>query len=264
MSPDISESQLVLPALYVLQNNGGIATTTILINEIRELLNPSGHDAEIIDGRNDDYYSQKVRNLKSHNTLIKLGFASYANRAYSLTPQGYKYLVKNLGQFLYGIRSDFELDDKLEFFRKLASSSTKAIIPMYEDLDMAVMLTEGYTKKIHKEVVVRSQKLRDYAYQYFNDNCISYCHCCHFDANSFYGSDLSKGYVEIHHIKPISAYIDEDFEQTLGSAISNVIPVCANCHRIIHRSPKVCLAIPTIVTAIKTNGYFNSKNRITF
>ena len=67
-----SESELIVPALKILANpihrEEGVTTTT-LIGELRTKLKPSGHDVEIIDGRSDDYFSQKVRNLKSHNTL---------------------------------------------------------------------------------------------------------------------------------------------------------------------------------------------------
>ncbi len=67
-----SESELVVPALKILAdpiNREEGVTTTMLISELRAMLNPSGHDIEIIAERADDYFSQKVRNLKSHNTL---------------------------------------------------------------------------------------------------------------------------------------------------------------------------------------------------
>lgn len=32
-------------------------------------MNPSGEDCKILSGRGDDKFSQKVRNLKSHNSL---------------------------------------------------------------------------------------------------------------------------------------------------------------------------------------------------
>ncbi len=74
-----SESELVLPALATLIERGrssGMGTTE-LIAALRERLKPNGADLVILKGRNDDHFSQKVRNLVSHNTLVKKGLATY-------------------------------------------------------------------------------------------------------------------------------------------------------------------------------------------
>ena len=57
-----SEPDLIIPSLIELQNNIRGLTTTQLIAKLRSRLKPTGHDIEIIKGRNDDYFSQKVRN----------------------------------------------------------------------------------------------------------------------------------------------------------------------------------------------------------
>ena len=56
----------------------GIATTELL-SELREVLRPSGGD---------DKFSQKVRNLKSHDTLERNGFATYFDGRYKITLLG--------------------------------------------------------------------------------------------------------------------------------------------------------------------------------
>ena len=61
----IEEKMLILPALYIVKRNGK-ATTSDLIAELTYVFNPSGEDAEILVGRNDTKFSQKVRNLVSH------------------------------------------------------------------------------------------------------------------------------------------------------------------------------------------------------
>ena len=73
-----SENDLIFPALQLLNQalHRGLSTTE-LIEQLRQRLQPTGHDIEIIKGRKDDYFSQKVRNLKSHNTLTKKGLATY-------------------------------------------------------------------------------------------------------------------------------------------------------------------------------------------
>ncbi len=94
-----SENELVIPALKVLYDNRPRkTTTTTLIRRLREELNPTGDDLEILSNRNDDKFSQKVRNLKSHNNLVKKGLANYKNGEWEITEKGINYL-KNRNRF---------------------------------------------------------------------------------------------------------------------------------------------------------------------
>lgn len=63
-----SEDQIAKVAVKVIENNPGIRTSE-LIDEVRRIMKPSGEDLDILEGRNDDKFSQKVRNLKSHDTI---------------------------------------------------------------------------------------------------------------------------------------------------------------------------------------------------
>ena len=87
-----SEPDLIIPSLVELNNNPNGLTTTQLIAKLRSRLNPIGHDVEIISGRNDDYFSQKVRNLKSHDTLTNRGLATYDGKLWKSTDKGKDYL----------------------------------------------------------------------------------------------------------------------------------------------------------------------------
>jgi len=93
----ITEKELILPSLYLLNmEENKILSTTALINKLRILLKPDEEDLAIISGRSDDKFSQKVRNLKSHNTLTKLNFCSYQDNQFTLTKAGEEYLIHNL------------------------------------------------------------------------------------------------------------------------------------------------------------------------
>jgi hypothetical protein len=76
----LSEPDLILPALLVLDEAHGPLSTTQLNERLRRLLKPSGEDLEILAGRQDDKFSQKVRNLRSHQTLEAPGYATYESR----------------------------------------------------------------------------------------------------------------------------------------------------------------------------------------
>lgn len=66
-----SEDQIVPVVLEIIKDQPGIRTSE-LIDEARRIMKPSGEDLEILDNRNDDKFSQKVRNIKSHDTIESL------------------------------------------------------------------------------------------------------------------------------------------------------------------------------------------------
>lgn len=55
------------------------------------------------------------------------------------------------------------------------------------------------------------------------------CEVCEFDFKKIYG-DLGEGYIECHHITPISQYNDMK-----NTKLEELILVCSNCHRMLHR-----------------------------
>lgn len=55
------------------------------------------------------------------------------------------------------------------------------------------------------------------------------CVVCGFDFESKYGA-VGSGYIEVHHLKPISQ-TDDEHEVTAD----DLIPLCANCHAMAHR-----------------------------
>ncbi len=63
-----SERDIIPVALEVIKANHGIRTSE-LIDMVRSKMKPSGEDLEILNNRNDDKFSQKVRNIKSHKSL---------------------------------------------------------------------------------------------------------------------------------------------------------------------------------------------------
>lgn len=89
-----TERELILPALALLDQSAEGLTTSDLIRELTVILKPDGHDDEILAGRNDTYFSQKVRNLVSHRTLVGPGLETYdpALQHHAITRAGSRYL----------------------------------------------------------------------------------------------------------------------------------------------------------------------------
>ena len=86
----ITETELLLPSLLFLMNlepEKGI-NTSILITKLTEIFKPTGEDAKILNNRNDTKFSQKVRNLKAHNTFERYGYAEYNKGLFNITQTG--------------------------------------------------------------------------------------------------------------------------------------------------------------------------------
>lgn len=78
----ISEADLYIPSLRTANAYpGGFVSTADLILELEAIFSPAGVDSEILEGRADTRFSQKVRNLVSHrkdqSNLIAKGYADY-------------------------------------------------------------------------------------------------------------------------------------------------------------------------------------------
>ena len=56
------------------------------------------------------------------------------------------------------------------------------------------------------------------------------CECCGIDFNEVYG-ELGLGFIEVHHLDPISNY-DETHKI---DPVNDLVPLCSNCHSMIHR-----------------------------
>ncbi len=235
----ITESELVLPSLYLMaQNPQGSIRTSELISLLTQLLKPKGIDAMILNNRNDTYFSQKVRNLKSHDTLTKYGYANYNNGTYIITDEGRKVVDKNRLNIQYILTSGFDYDDIRKSLGTVYKARTSIIIP-YEEI-----VTEGTPKTMVTKSYERSRKLRSTAIDYFTKNGMITCDCCGFEFKSFYGETYGTPCIEIHHMKPIFQYASKSVVQTIEEALRNLLPVCPNCHRVIHKNNITADMIP--------------------
>jgi len=240
----VTESELVLPALYLMTQNDDQITTTNLIKLLEEKLKPTGVDAEILAGRRDTYFSQKVRNLKSHDTLLKKGFVRHINNGFEITQQGKMYVDENIDNITYLLNNDFSYQDIKKGFGSIASRKNKKVLALHE------LISEGVREERRAQIIKRSQKLRNAALEHFTHDGVIKCDCCGFEFSSFYGANYGKNCIEIHHIKPIFLYEEGNLIQTIEEALLNLLPVCPNCHRVIHKNNITCDKLPAFKESI--------------
>jgi 5-methylcytosine-specific restriction protein A len=95
-----------------------------------------------------------------------------------------------------------------------------------EEVESPKEYIEGASKTISVNIYERSSAARK--------KCIEYhaykCAVCSFDFETFYGS-IGKKYIHVHHKIPLSE-IKKDYKL---NPIKDLVPVCPNCHAIIHR-----------------------------
>jgi 5-methylcytosine-specific restriction enzyme A len=75
------------------------------------------------------------------------------------------------------------------------------------------------------------------------------CQGCGFDFEKTYG-EIGRGYIEVHHIKPLS----EGKGVTKPDAATDLICVCSNCHRMIHRRKDSVLSLKELRKLVSVNN----------
>jgi 5-methylcytosine-specific restriction protein A len=60
------------------------------------------------------------------------------------------------------------------------------------------------------------------------------CLVCGFDFAATYGP-IGEHYIECHHMNPLSERPEEEQLDGTTTSVEEVVVVCANCHRMLHR-----------------------------
>lgn len=115
------------------------------------------------------------------------------------------------------------LDYILSFFNDLQNG--------YDEIDDSEGYSEGALKQVYVNSYERDPKARE--------KCIKVhgCKCavCGMDFERMYG-ELGKGFIHVHHIVPLS----EIREEYKVDPVNDLIPVCPNCHAMLHRNTPPC------------------------
>jgi len=105
--------------------------------------------------------------------------------------------------------------------------------------------TEGKERTRIQTYYERKRELRAQAIKIHGTKCV----VCGFDFGETYGP-VGEGYIEIHHIVPHAAIKKEHGVDPQ----KDLVPVCSNCHRMIHRSKEMWLSIEDLKKKIHENN----------
>jgi len=89
----------------------------------------------------------------------------------------------------------------------------------------SVRLRRHYSRE--RSGKLREQKKADY----LRTNVKLNCEVCGFTFDENYPEDLAKDYIEVHHVIPLS-----ELKEQTRTTLSDLMLVCSNCHRMIHRT----------------------------
>ena len=107
----------------------------------------------------------------------------------------------------------------------------------YDIKDIVEEYEEGSLLDCHGSKYERSRKARKECLEYYGYTC----RVCGFDFEKQYG-DIGRNFIEVHHRTEISSYSGEKHKVDY---INDLIPVCSNCHSMLHRT-KPALSIEAL------------------
>jgi hypothetical protein len=102
---------------------------------------------------------------------------------------------------------------------------------------------EGKSRERFSNYYERKPKLRARAISLHGTKCMA----CNFDFEKKYGKH-GNGFIEVHHLKPISELKDE----TPINPKTDMVVVCSNCHRMIHRDKNHVLSLEELEKIIQS------------
>lgn len=99
-----------------------------------------------------------------------------------------------------------------------------------DELAPGLKYTEGAKKQIRVNAYERNPKARKACLEHYG--CI--CAVCNFDFSKKYG-EFAKGFIHVHHLKPL-ALTNGQYKL---DPVADLMPVCPNCHAMLHFSKTV-------------------------
>lgn len=98
----------------------------------------------------------------------------------------------------------------------------------FTDVDDNEKYHEGHVRSVKVDIYERSSIARGKCIEHYGASCL----ICGLNFGDMYG-ELGEGFIHIHHLKPLHT-IRQDY---VVDYKKDLIPVCPNCHAMIHRIP---------------------------
>ena len=174
----------------------------------------------------DDSYDDKEFNLEGadwNNEVPKKGYVrlKLLGIASELSPLSRENLVAN--GMKVNVQSGIRVSGALLEFILSGFDTTS-------DKGGSIQFKEGLSHTIAQTYYERDPAARLECLKHFGDKYS--CEICGFNFKDVYG-EIGKGFIHVHHINFLS---DNKGKSTLTNPKEDLIPVCPNCHAMLHRS----------------------------
>ncbi|MBC1899537.1 HNH endonuclease [Listeria seeligeri] len=143
----------------------------------------------------------------------------------------FHYLNKDESNFILRQVGALEI---LDYLDDNTSYTKEKEIKVINELETVIRAKEGEKVKVYTYKYERKPKLRAKAIEIHGTTC----KVCRFNFEDYYG-ELGRDFIEIHHLKPLSSS-EEEIEV---NPATDLVPVCSNCHRMIHRKKDEIVSI---------------------
>lgn len=190
-------------------------------------------DGELLWMDGEEKHSNDLRLMNSlHEDEVHLFYRS-ENRS-PFTYHGQVFLVENEIKISSPSRFLFSVSNKLP-------DQVDQIIDEYNPENLEGE-KEGLKKLRLHVIYERKKSNRDAAIKIHGTTCKA----CKFNFNLTYGEELAKSYIEIHHTTSITELNGKQIDPKV-----DLVPLCANCHRMAHRAKWKILTVEEIQELIQ-------------
>ncbi len=242
---DYFEKDLEIPFLKVLSENPNGLPMKRIKKILLNRLNPNGSCAEVSPTRPAEIkLHQRIGNFtpERERRIFTRGYVTYNEDTaiYKIAQSGIKFLNDN--------EEAYESITKQGFTLKLRDKEN--------DNDYKnVLVEEGSVKYMSSIQRKRSKKLRDLKIKQIKKEHNEKLPCCGcgFDFEDKYDGN-GKDFIHIHHTEPIRLKEVVGTITNMEEALKKVVPLCSNCHSIVHRDEDNMLSIQELKKIIAENS----------
>ena len=118
------------------------------------------------------------------------------------------------------------MDEVAERWRHFLRSSGANDFASADEMEPSKVYREGLRRQIWVNAFERDPDARAECVAHYG----TVCQICSFDFGEAYG-DIGVGFIHVHHINPLS----ESPSESEVDPVTDLLPVCPNCHAMLHR-----------------------------
>lgn len=187
----------------------------------------------------DGHFDAKLKRINTPsgqtNIIWKRDFTSLINDIYPNVIENGNYpeiRFEKINDSSYSVSFLDSADDRYK--NSLDSDLLESIIPLPGNKEGRKI--QYYTTKYERNPINRREAIRIHGTR---------CMACGFDFKEFYG-EIGSDFIEVHHVKPLYS-LDEEIEIDPNS---DLVCLCSNCHRMIHRDKNSVLSLDDLISRI--------------